>query len=405
MSDSSAQVLFLRLEDYEQPEFFDDLYRGICSQISAKYTTMVVKDAPDVQGLLSSPSLKVILIVDSTLSQGKFTALQKQLARFVKAGGVLVVCCFFSNSVCPPNAHKMWKNFDLPWTYGDYHRTTFYLSQKAKVFFGNQRAGTLERQCSMKTLHLKGSTVDSRVYVPLEQSRTQSMVFARDTVDQNLSPAAWAKSGNGSLGYIGDVNNEAGTHKLLMVMLVTFFIGWLMGLSFKQARWTDLTITCRGQKFKCHKAVVCSQVKFFDAACSNGFKTYRKTTLKLIKFMLHFLYGRPEGSTPADPEDPLSAYDDLKESVGLLKLADKYDIPALKVPARLLTQEEFHEITVQMMDLMHSIPGFREEVCMGLLRKCIFAAEDAEGQDWHFTESARWLQPRLGMDEEEAMKQ
>ncbi|KAL9576103.1 MAG: hypothetical protein Q9212_007384 [Teloschistes hypoglaucus] len=219
MSESSAQILFLHLEDYDPPEFFDDLYGGICSQISAKYTTKVVKDAPDVQRLLSSPSLKVILAVNGTLSQGKFTALQKQLARFVKAGGVLVFCCHFSNSLCPPNADKMWKNFDLPWTYGEYYRTTYYLSQKAKTVFGSRRAVTLEREYSMKAVHLQHSTVNSRVYVPLEQSRTQSMVFPPDTVDQNESPAAWTVSGNGWLGYIGDVNNEAGSRKLLKVML------------------------------------------------------------------------------------------------------------------------------------------------------------------------------------------
>lgn len=219
MSVSSAQVLYLRLEDGGQPELFEDLYRGIRSHIAAKYTTMEVKDAPDVQNLLSSPSLKAILVVDGALSQGKHIALQTQLARFVKAGGVLVFCCLFSNFVSPDNANKLWKKFDLPWTYGDYHRSTFYLSQKAKTVFGSQRAVTLEREYSMKTLHLEGSTVDSRVYVPLEQSRTQSMVFPPDTVDQSQSPAAWAKSGDGWLGFIGDVNNEKGSQKLLMVML------------------------------------------------------------------------------------------------------------------------------------------------------------------------------------------
>ncbi|KAL8684780.1 MAG: hypothetical protein Q9218_008139 [Villophora microphyllina] len=215
----SAQVLWLRLGEEYQLEIFDDLYKDLLAQIGKKYTTTESKDAGAVKSLLSSPSLKVVLVPDGGLSLGKFTALQIQLARFVKAGGILIFCCLFSNFTTPPNADRLYQNFDMPWKYGDYHRSTFYLSQKAKTVFGTARAATLEREYSMKAVHIKDATVNSKVYVPLEQSRVQSMVFPPSAVDQSQSPAVWTKCGEGSLGYIGDVNNEEGTRKLLMVML------------------------------------------------------------------------------------------------------------------------------------------------------------------------------------------
>ncbi|KAL9576102.1 MAG: hypothetical protein Q9212_007383, partial [Teloschistes hypoglaucus] len=183
--------------------------------------------------------------------------------------------------------------------------------------------------------------------------------------------------------------------------------------SFKEGRWTDLTITCRGQKFECHKAVVCSQVKFFDAACRNGLKESETSTIdlpeddpKLVKFMLHFLYGQIDGFKVADPDEDLTGYECLKASFGLIMLADKYDIPDLKaygescfhrildvssdylpdllglIPCmyvelkdqnRHLQHAMVHELLrhpgkmlrgeakVQMMDLMHTIPEFRQQ--------------------------------------------
>ncbi|KAL9591476.1 MAG: hypothetical protein Q9179_007684 [Wetmoreana sp. 5 TL-2023] len=223
MSDSSAQVLYLRLGDDAQIGIFNDLYESLQSQIDTKYSTTEVKSAAAVKPLLSSPSLKAILVVDGGLSGGRCTALQTQLARYIKAGGTLIFCCLFSSFVSPLNADRLWSNFAMPWKFGDYHRSTFYLSQKATPAFGNQRAATLEREYSMKAVHLKDSTVDSKIYVPLEQSRVESMVFAPRPVDQSQSPAVWAKCGEGWLGFIGDVNNEQGSQKLLMVMLGKFW--------------------------------------------------------------------------------------------------------------------------------------------------------------------------------------
>lgn len=71
----------------------------------------------------------------------------------------------------------------------------------------------------MKAVHVKDSAVEAKVYVPLEQSRVESRVFGPDPVDQSQSPAVWAKCGEGWLGFIGDVNNEKGSQKLLMAML------------------------------------------------------------------------------------------------------------------------------------------------------------------------------------------
>ncbi|KAL8773888.1 MAG: hypothetical protein Q9209_001318 [Squamulea sp. 1 TL-2023] len=215
-----AQVLYLHLGDETQTSIFDDLYQSLCAEINKKYKTIQARSTADATPLLSSPSLKAILIVDAGLTTGKHhIALQKQLSAYAKAGGTIIFCCLFSSFVTPPDLNRMYRSFGLSWEFGNYHRTTFYLSQKIKSVLGHQRAIELEREYSMKAVHLKNTPVDSRVYVPLEQSRTQSMVFAPSAVDQGEAPAVFSKHGSGWIGYVGDVNNEEGSQALIMALL------------------------------------------------------------------------------------------------------------------------------------------------------------------------------------------
>ncbi|KAL8996184.1 MAG: hypothetical protein Q9169_004250 [Polycauliona sp. 2 TL-2023] len=215
-----AQVLLLRLGDETQTSIFDDLYQDFCDEIGAKYSISQAKSAREVDSLLSNPSLQAILIVDGGLTVGKeHIVLQKQLSSYVNAGGTVIFCCLFSSFVRPPDVNRMFRSFGLPWEFGDYHRSTFYLSQKIKSVLGHQRAIELEREYSMKAVHLKHTLVDSRAYVPLEQSHTQSHVFAPSNVDQGQTPAVFAKHGSGWVGYIGDVNNEQGSRALIMALL------------------------------------------------------------------------------------------------------------------------------------------------------------------------------------------
>ncbi|KAL8955237.1 MAG: hypothetical protein Q9183_006733 [Haloplaca sp. 2 TL-2023] len=215
----AAQILYLRLGDGAQQEIFPNMYKNIISQIDNKYGTTELKDAATVQEMLSSEPPKAILVLDGGLSWPKYTALQVQLARYVQAGGIVIFCCLFSSFVRLPNVNRLWQNFGVPWTKGDYHRSTFSLSQGTKLFFGSQGMSACDNEYSMKAVHVEGATDDSKIYVPLEQSRVESRVFRPDLVDQRQSPAVWAKLGKGWLGYIGDVNNEEGSQKLLMVML------------------------------------------------------------------------------------------------------------------------------------------------------------------------------------------
>ncbi|KAL8911603.1 MAG: hypothetical protein Q9171_003268 [Xanthocarpia ochracea] len=184
MAVSMVQVLYLRIGDDAQVSVFDDLYQVLLAKVASASTTQKAKSAAAAQSLLATQSFKAVLILHRTT-----------------------------------NMDNLWSIFGLPWKYGDYHRTTFYLSQRMKTIIGQDRAVRLLREYSMKANHLKNVTERWRVYVPLEQSQSQSAVFPPSAMDQGQTPAAFHKYGEGWLGFIGDVNNEQGTQALLMAML------------------------------------------------------------------------------------------------------------------------------------------------------------------------------------------
>lgn len=220
MTDVPQQVLFLKLSP-QYDSIFNDLYAPVEAKIKTDFQTQEQRSIGGARTYLSTTRPLAILAVDAgllgnTYEQGR---LQKELARYVRSGGTLIMACLFSSFSRPPQLDAFYRRIDVPWRVGDYHRTTFYRNPAFKAIFGSQLHTSLEDSYSMKAVHLKHITPAARVYVPDASSRTQSMVFAPAAVDLQQCPAVFAPYGKGYIGYIGDVNNEEGSRKLLAAML------------------------------------------------------------------------------------------------------------------------------------------------------------------------------------------
>ncbi|KAJ6050636.1 uncharacterized protein N7446_010745, partial [Penicillium canescens] len=114
-------------------------------------------------------------------------------------------------------------------------------------------------------------------------------------------------------------------------------------------RYSDLTISCEGQKFQVHRAIVCSQSPFFDAAVKGGFKEASLSHVDLpddelatIQRVVSFLYLQDYEDTDRshfqnrkcpsgiDMEPHAAMWNNL----GVFMAADKFDISCLKTLAR-----------------------------------------------------------------------
>lgn len=156
MTDLPPQVLFLKLSP-EYDSIFNDLYAPVEAKIKTDFQTQEQRSIAGARTYLSTTKPLAILAVDAGLLGTTYEhgRLQKELATYVSNGGTLIMACLFSGFARPPQLDAFYTRIDLPWRFGDYHRTTFYRNPASRALFGPQLHTSLKDSYSMKTVHLK----------------------------------------------------------------------------------------------------------------------------------------------------------------------------------------------------------------------------------------------------------
>ncbi|KAH7319072.1 hypothetical protein BKA65DRAFT_409567, partial [Rhexocercosporidium sp. MPI-PUGE-AT-0058] len=108
-------------------------------------------------------------------------------------------------------------SFGLSWKRGNYERGTFELS----YFYILPRGvapGSLPSTYSMKALHVREVKPQEKIFKPVPGGETHSMVFVPRDVDQSQAAIVGARIGNGYLAYVGDVNGEAESERVISAL-------------------------------------------------------------------------------------------------------------------------------------------------------------------------------------------
>ncbi|KAF8061751.1 hypothetical protein FPV67DRAFT_1452635 [Lyophyllum atratum] len=215
-SSSSSQLFVLLLaldgdivEAYKQPTL---------AAIKDKTPVKTATSNGDALTHLASPNLSGVFVIDAGITKRQSLPVLTKLVEYAKTGGSVIIGGSFSSFVRPTDMATFFeKSWGVKWKPGSYHRTTFFLNPVHELAKANP---SLLASYSMKALHVKDTPPDVMVYKPTQQSRLESLVFSPNPVTiLNESPAIRAPIGKGHLGYIGDVNWEAGSAKLVLAML------------------------------------------------------------------------------------------------------------------------------------------------------------------------------------------
>ena len=210
---SERFVLRVQFDRMEDDDYKKPLFAAISSRIN-----LVKAFAKEAVGLLSSPHIIGVFLADAYIIRRKHTRLLAKLIDYVKGGGTLVLggsfSTFFPVGKFDSFFEKIW---GVPWQHGSYHRTTFKVNPANELAKKNP---SLLSSYSMKALHVKNASGNDTIYKPTSQSRVESLVFAPDRItDLAESPAVYTSIGKGHLGYVGDVNWEDGSTKVILAML------------------------------------------------------------------------------------------------------------------------------------------------------------------------------------------
>ncbi|OBZ72933.1 Mitochondrial import receptor subunit TOM34 [Grifola frondosa] len=196
----------------------EDSYSQLYSGLRKNAIFHEAKDVRAANKLLSAtPPPDAVLVTDAAIQEQKHSVLLTRLTEYMRSGGRVILGVQFSNGF-QYNA-AFFQRWGVTWNAGSYHRTTFVLNPSGVP--APLSAQALFPSYSMKTLHLKDVPQEAAVYVPTVRSHVESHVFAPAPITGaglQEYPAVFARVGDGFLGYVGDVNGEQQTIRLLIEM-------------------------------------------------------------------------------------------------------------------------------------------------------------------------------------------
>ncbi|KAH7012030.1 uncharacterized protein B0I36DRAFT_256882 [Microdochium trichocladiopsis] len=155
-----------------------------------------------------------ILIANPTIVHPEYDELSTKLVAYVRKGGIVIHGGFFSTDIRPDDLGTyMQAKWDLPWKAGSYYRTTLYLNQEA---IPRSTTGLLSSY-NQKAVFLEGVNPDVAWYVISDRSVVESLAPGSE-INILETPVAFARAGDGWIGYLGDVNGEVGTVAVILKM-------------------------------------------------------------------------------------------------------------------------------------------------------------------------------------------
>ncbi|KAG6916896.1 hypothetical protein DXG01_004729 [Tephrocybe rancida] len=153
---------------------------------------------------LASPDLKGVFVADAAITKRPNAQVLTKLVEFTRAGGSVVFGGSFSSFIRPPDLATFFSNsWGLNWKSASYHRAVFILNRSHYIA---KFPHSLPWSYSMKALHIEG-------FPP------SAVIYKEDGANSAESPVVQVPVGKGHVGYIGDVNWEQSSIKVLLAML------------------------------------------------------------------------------------------------------------------------------------------------------------------------------------------
>ncbi len=201
----------------ESQGIFDSMYGPLMKLLqnipSLNVSTIDSVNTFQVKLAGSNPKESVLLCVSEFIANRK--SLHEMVKQFAMGGGLVIFGCLFASFVKPPLMDALFESLDLPWKNSDCYRTTFGITEVGRFLLQKL---DIEETYSAKALQLSNVLPEQKLYRPVENAKTQSMVFSASAADPSLTLAAFAKIGLGAIAYVGDVNAETGSDRLTVAL-------------------------------------------------------------------------------------------------------------------------------------------------------------------------------------------
>lgn len=212
------EVLLLTLEVQGAK---DDIFQPLFDKLHHVAQVKRIKTKAGAMKYLETKKPKSILISDEGLTRARNRALLDRVALYVRGGGVVVVGVHFPSFTTTVSFDRFFsEGFGLFWRRGDYHRSDFRFNP-ACTFATGMAPSSLPAPYSMKALHVQNAFPHEKIFVPVANAMTQSHVLEPEPVDQSQAAVLGSKVGDGHLFYVGDVNLEDNSRKIIIGLCIS----------------------------------------------------------------------------------------------------------------------------------------------------------------------------------------
>ena len=216
-STATAPVVYVLALDDSLPEsLLGHVHGHLLDRLKQKAELKKAETTAHALDLLNEPATpQAILVTDTGVLKKKNNQVSQKLFDYARDGGIVVLGCVFSSTARPSDLRNFFRKWDLPWEKSEYLRTIVALNSTAN---GVPSTG-LPAWYSQKAVFLAPVDPEAVWYRPTGTSVRDSAVFGADSVSTSHTAVAYTKVGNGSLGYIGDVNGEDETTDVVLGMM------------------------------------------------------------------------------------------------------------------------------------------------------------------------------------------
>ncbi|KAJ7115810.1 hypothetical protein C8R44DRAFT_214703 [Mycena epipterygia] len=196
-----------------------DLFSQLLDSVRSVAILQPVDSKIAFRGAVKTTNPEAVLVVDAAITYEENTDVLQQLIRFARAGGIVVCCSNFSNNMDFREADVFFSQWRLPWDAGSYFRTAIHLNSRSVAGMSSEGLSASYSVKSLSLVHI--GPAEHTVYNPSSSSLIESHVFESDMfpVDPAESPCAYAPVGRGYFGYVGDVNSEEDSTRVVLAMV------------------------------------------------------------------------------------------------------------------------------------------------------------------------------------------
>ncbi|PVH95724.1 hypothetical protein DM02DRAFT_617714 [Periconia macrospinosa] len=207
----NPRVLLVSLDP---SSWFERMAEDLLDKLETAATLEQAAD-PDsaIEAVTEQPLPHAVLVTDGNII--KHRGVYAKLLDYVRGGGTLVFMGCFPGEINPEDLNDLLREAGLPWEMEGYYRVTVHRNDTEET----APHTSLLSSYSQKAVFLRNVDRKDAWYRLGESSRTESLVFAPvELGDKDQTPIAMTRIGEGKFGYVGDINGEEGSDRVILAM-------------------------------------------------------------------------------------------------------------------------------------------------------------------------------------------